>query len=65
MTSLQASVDNIDRLMEDMERNKEKMFKLKDSVVKLQWEEIDLKRKHDAILSEKERLQMDYQALET
>ena len=40
----QASADNIDRLMEDVERNKEKMFKLKDSVVKLQGEGILLEK---------------------
>ena len=55
-----ASVDNIDWLMEDVERNKERMFKLKDSVVKLWGEGIDLKRKNDSILSEKERIQSKY-----
>ena len=31
----QANADNIDRLMDEVEHNKEKMFKLKDSLVKL------------------------------
>ena len=32
----QESIDNVDRLMENVECQKENMFKLKDSVVKLQ-----------------------------
>ena len=47
---VQASADNIDWLMEDVEFQKDRMFKLKDSVMKLRGEGIDLKRKHDAIL---------------
>ena len=62
---VQANADNVDRLMEYVECNKEKMFKLKDSVVKLLGEGIDLKIKHDVILSKKERLQREYQVLET
>ena len=60
-----ASVDNIDWLMEDVERNKERMFKLKDSVVKLWGEGIYLKRKYEAIISKKALLLGDYKALET
>ena len=51
--------------MDDVECNKENMLKVKDSLVKLRGEGIYLKRKHDAILSEKERLLSDYQTLET
>ena len=51
--------------MDNMEQNKEKMLKLKDSVVKLRGEGIYLKRKHDAILSEKEILLSKYPTLET
>ena len=31
----QANADNVDKLMNDVERNKEKMFKLKDNFVKV------------------------------
>ena len=61
----QANADDVDWSMDDVERNKENMLKLKDSLVKLGGEGIYLKRKHDAILSEKERLQREYQTLET
>ena len=40
------------------------MLKPKDSLVKLRGERIDLKRKHDVILSEKERLLNEYHTLE-
>ena len=40
------------------------MLKLKDNLVKMQGEGIELKRKHDAILSEKERLLNEYQIME-
>ena len=51
--------------MEEVERNKEKMFKLMDILVKLRGDGIDLKRKYYAIISEKEWLLGDYQTLET
>ena len=40
------------------------MFKLKDNLVKVWGEGIELKMKHDAILSEKEKLLNEYQNLE-
>ena len=43
--------------MENVEHQKEKMLKLKDTMVKTRGEGIELKRKHEAILLEKERLQ--------
>ena len=49
----QVGADNVDRLIDDVYRNKEKMLKLKDNLVKMQGEGIELKRKHDAILSKK------------
>ena len=65
IAAAQASADNVDRLMNDMEQNKEKMMKLKDNLVKMQGEGIELKRKHDAILSENEILLDENQNLET
>ena len=41
------------------------MFKLKDNPVKMRGEGIELKRKHDVILSEKERLLSEYHIMET
>ena len=60
ITTAQSSANNIDRLMDEVEHNKEKMFKLKDSLVKLRGKGICLKRKNGAILSSKERLLGDY-----
>ena len=60
----QLSTDNIDRLMENVENHKEKMLKLKYSLVNTREEGIELKIKHDAILSENERLERVYQTLE-
>ena len=40
------------------------MLKLKDNLVKIRGEGIELERKHDTILSEKERLLNEYQNLE-
>ena len=51
--------------MNDLEQNKEEMLKLKDNLVKMWGEGMELKRKHDAILSEKERLLNEYQIMET
>ena len=51
--------------MDDVENHKEKILKLKDILVKLRGEGIELKRKHDATLSEKEILPSEYQTLET
>ena len=49
----QANADNIDHFMENVEHHKEKMLKLKDTLVKTRGEGIELKRKHEAILLEK------------
>ena len=65
MAASQASVDNVYRLMNNVEQNKEKMLKLKDNLVKMWGEGIELKRQHDSILSKKERLLNEYQNLET
>ena len=46
----QASADNVVQLMENVEHQKEKMLKLKDTLVKTRGEGIELKRKHEAIL---------------
>ena len=56
----QSNANNVDRLMDDVESNKEKMLKLKDNLVKTQGEGIELKRKYDVILSEKEILLSEY-----
>ena len=56
--------ENVSRLMNDIERSKEKMFKLKDNLVKMWGEGIELKMKHDSLLSKKERLLNEYQNLE-
>ena len=53
IAAAQAGTDNVDRLIDDVYINKEKMLKLKDNLVKMQGEGIELKRKHDAILSKK------------
>ena len=42
--------------MNEVERNKEKMLKIKDNLVKMRGEGIELKRKHDSILSKKKLL---------
>ena len=42
---------NVDWLIDDVERNKEKMLKLKDNLVKTRGEGIDLKRTYDSFLS--------------
>ena len=65
IVAVHANVDNVDRLMDEVYHNKEKMFKLKDILVKLRGEGIDLKRKHDAILFIKERLLSEGHTLET
>ena len=56
----QASTNNVDWLIENVAHQKEKMLKLRDTLVKARGEGIELKRKHDAVLSEKERLQREY-----
>ena len=48
----QASADNVDRLMKNVEHQKEKIIKLKDTLVNTRGEGIELKIKHEAILLE-------------
>ena len=62
---VQANADNVDKLVEDVTHHKEKMFKMRDTLVKERGEGIELKIKHEATLLEKERLQREYQYLET
>ena len=47
-------------MIDDVERNKEKMLKLKDNLVKMWGEGIELNTKHDSIISENERLLNEY-----
>ena len=63
--AMQSCVDNIYRLIESVENHKENMLKMKDTLVKERGEGIGIKIKQAATLSEKERLQREYQALET
>ena len=54
ITFSQDSGDNVDMLLNDVEGNKEKMLKLKYNLVKMQGEGIELERKDDDILYEKD-----------
>ena len=51
--------------MDDLHHIEENMLKLKDNLVKTRGEGIELRRKYDAILSEKEILLNEYQIMET
>ena len=51
IAAAQASTNNVDQLMENVEHHKEKMLKLKDTLVKTRGDSVELKRNHDAILS--------------
>ena len=64
IAAAQASADNVDWLMEDADHNKEKMLKLKANLVKTNEEGIELKRKYDAILFEKESVKNEYPIIE-
>ena len=57
-------VDNVDKLVEDAKHYKERMLKMKDTLVKERGEGRELKRKHEVTLSEKQNLQREYQTLE-
>ena len=46
----QANDDNVNKLVEDAENYKERMFKMKDTLVKERGEGQELKRKHEATL---------------
>ena len=65
IAATQVSAKNVYQLIDDLECNKEKMLKLNNNPVKTQGEGIELKRKHDAILFEKERLLREYHIMET
>ena len=65
VAATQANADNVDYLIENAEHHKEKMFKLKDTLIKERGKGIERKRKRKATLSEKEILQKEYQPLET
>ena len=64
ITSTQYNADNVNKLVGDVEHYKEIMLKMKDTLVKERGEGWELKRKHEAITYEFERLQKAYQALE-
>ena len=65
VAAAQANTDNIDKLMEGADHYKEKIIKMKDTIIKERGEGRDLKRKHETTLSEFERLQKAYQYLES
>ena len=65
LASMQTNADNVDKLVEDVTHHKEKMFKMRDTLVKERGEDMELKTKQQATLSEKERIQREYQDLET
>ena len=50
--------------MEDVDHYKEKMIKMKDTLIKERGEGRELQRKHEATLLEFERIQKEYQGLE-
>ena len=60
VATIQANANKVDILMEDPEHHKENMLKMKDTLVKERGEGLTLKRKHEATLSEFERLQKEY-----
>ena len=62
--STRANADNVNKLVGDAKYYKERMIKIKNTLFKERGEGRDLKRKHEATLSEFERLQKAYQALE-
>ena len=60
----QANVDNVGKLVEDVEHYKEIIIKMKNMFVKERGEGGELKRKHETTLLEFERIQKPYQDLE-
>ena len=64
IATTQANADNVDKLIEVVYHYKENMIKMEDTLIKERGEGRELKRKHEATLSEFERLQKAYQALE-
>ena len=64
ITTNQENAYNVDRLKETVDQYKEKMVRVKDTLMKERGEDREMKRKHEATLSEFKRLQEAYQALE-
>ena len=64
LASAQPNADNVNKLVGDAEHYKERMLKMKDTLVKEREERRELKWKNEATFSEFERLQKDYQYLE-
>ena len=60
VAAVQPNVDNVEKSMEDVDHYKEKMIKMKDTLIKERGEGQELKRKHEANISELERLQKAY-----
>ena len=56
----QENAYNVDKLKETIDQYKEKMVKVKDTLMKERGEGREMKRKHEATLLEFERLQEDY-----
>ena len=50
VVAAEANAENIDRLIENVKHQKEKMLNLKDTLVKIRGKGIELKRKHEKIL---------------
>ena len=61
----QANVDNVSKLVEHVGNYKERMSHMKETLRKERGHRQDLKRKHDDILSEFEKLKEAYQVLES
>ena len=65
IAATQTNKDNVSKLVEDVEHYKERMLKMKETLVKERGDGEELKRKHDDTFSEFERLKKAYQALES
>ena len=61
----QANIDNVNNLVEDAGYYKERMLKMKETLVKERGEGQESKRKHEATIPEFEKLQKAYQYLES
>ena len=64
VASTQANAYNVDTLKETVDQYKEKMVRVKDTLMKERGEGREMKRKHEATLLEFERLQQTYRILE-
>ena len=65
IADLQANVDNYNKLVGDAEHYKARMLNMKDTLVKERGEGRESKRKHGTTISEFEKLQKEYQYLES